>query len=233
MRMSQDRLLLLKAEHVPVESPRQRLWSRGVRSLSDVDLLSLVLRAGGSGRSALELAEDVLAEQGVAALLHPDGMTLSRKRGLGAVKVASVLATVELARRIARLRLTRRVLEQPKQLASYLYLRYFRRDQEVMGALYLNGHNHLIGEQEHYRGTLVRAAVEPRAVLRGALEFGASRMVAWHTHPSGDPVPSEEDLAFTRRLVKAGKVIGVRLLDHLILGHYGRYVSVKSRGGWN
>lgn len=231
MRMSPDRLLLLSSEHGVVESPRQRLCRRGEGSLSDAELLSLVL-GGGSGRSAQELAEEVLADGGIEELLHVEVGSLLRKRGLGKVNASSVMATVELGRRMARLRLKRRVLDDPQEVASYLYLRYFRRYQELMGALYLNQRHHLIGEQEHYRGTLFRTAVEPRAFLRGALAYGAAGMVAWHTHPSGDPVPSEEDLAFTRRLAKAGEVMGVRLLDHLILGRGGRYVSVKSCGGW-
>jgi DNA repair protein RadC len=232
MHMSPDRLLLLRAEHVALESPLQRLDSRGVRSLSDAELLSLVLRDGSCGRSALELAEEVLADGGIAGLLYMEARTLLSKRGFGDAKAATIMATVELARRQSRLRLRQRVLDQPKQVATYLYLRYFSRHQEIMGALYLNGHNHLIGEREHYRGTIVRAVVEPRAILRGALELGASGVVAWHTHPSGDPEPSLEDLAFTRRLAKAGEVIGVRLRDHLIVGHCGRYVSLKRRGGW-
>ena len=214
------------------EQPRQRLWRRGVRSLSDAELLSLLLRSGSRDRSALELAEELLAEKGVLGLLPLKAMNLLSKRGFGEANAATVVATVELGRRLARARVTRRLLEQPERVARYLYLRYLRWDQEVMGTLYLNSRHHLIDEQEHYRGTLSRAAVEPRAILRGALECGAAGMVVWHTHPSGDPVPSTEDLAFTRRLAKAGDQIGVRLVDHLILGAGGLWVSVKDRGGW-
>jgi DNA repair protein RadC len=101
-----------------------------------------------------------------------------------------------------------------------------------MGALYLDTRNRLLGEDETYRGTLNRAAVEPRALLRRGLELAAAGLLLFHTHPSGDPSPSAEDLAFTRRLAEAGDIVGIRLVDHLVLGAGGAWVSLRQRGGW-
>jgi DNA repair protein RadC len=101
-----------------------------------------------------------------------------------------------------------------------------------MGALFLDTRNRLLAESEVYRGTLNRAAVEPRGLLKEALLRGAAGLVLFHTHPSGDPSPSAEDLAFTRRLAEAGELVGVRLVDHLILGSAGRWVSLRQRGAW-
>ncbi len=101
-----------------------------------------------------------------------------------------------------------------------------------MGALYLDTRNRLLAERELYRGTVNRAAVEPRAILKEGLLHGACGMVVFHTHPSGDPSPSPEDLAFTRRLSEGGELVGVRLVDHLILGGVGRWVSLRERGAW-
>jgi DNA repair protein RadC len=101
-----------------------------------------------------------------------------------------------------------------------------------MGALYVNARHRLIGERELYRGTLHRASVEPRGILREGLLIGAAGVVMWHSHPSGDPAPSREDLLFTRRMHRAGEVVGVELIDHLIVAAGGAWVSVKERGGW-
>lgn len=102
----------------------------------------------------------------------------------------------------------------------------------MMGALYTNTRNRLIAEQEIFRGTLDRAAVEPRAVLKAGLLQDAAGFILFHTHPSGDPSPSVEDLAFTRRMAESGELIGVRLVDHLIVATGGRWLSLRQRGGW-
>ena len=102
----------------------------------------------------------------------------------------------------------------------------------MMGSLFLDTRNRLLGEGEFYRGTLNRAAVEPRAILKRGLLISASAFVLFHTHPSGDPAPSAEDFAFTRRLAEAAEVVGIRLVDHLILGSASRWVSLRQRGGW-
>jgi DNA repair protein RadC len=101
-----------------------------------------------------------------------------------------------------------------------------------MGALFLDTRNRLLGESEVFRGTLNRAAVEPRALLKQALLRDAAGLVLFHTHPSGDPAPSAEDLGFTRRMAEAGEIVGIRMVDHLILGSGGRWVSLRRRGGW-
>lgn len=213
------------------ESPRQRLWGRGLHALSDPELVSLLLRTGAAGRSALDTAQEMLGEQGLAGLLRLDKMDLVRQRGVGEARAASVLAAVELGRRLARLRMPqRRLLNRPQRVADYLWLRYHQCDQEVVGALYLDGRRRLIGEREHYRGGIDRATVEPRAILKTAMLNHAAAFILFHTHPSGDPAPSADDLAFTRRLYHAGHELGISLLDHLILGTGGRFVSLK--GSW-
>lgn len=208
----------------------QRLWGRGLQALSDPELVSLLLRTGAAGRSALESAQEMLGEQGLAGLLQLDKTNLVRQRGVGEVRAASVLAAVELGRRLARLRMPlRRLLDNPQPVADYLWLRYHQCDQEIVGALYLDGHKRLIGEREHYRGGIGRATVEPRAILKAAMLNNAAAFILFHTHPSGDPAPSAEDLAFTRQLSHAGEELGISLLDHLILGTGGRFVSLRGR----
>ena len=217
----------------PEERPRERLLRSGSASLSDAELLAVLLRTGRPGVSAIEMAQELLAERGgLSGLLRAQSTTL-RRRGLGEAKAASVLAAIELGRRLARARMPRRdLLDRPDVVASYLALRYVQPDQEVMGALYLDVRNRLIAESDIFRGTLARAAVEPRAILKEGLMRSAAGFVLFHTHPSGDPSPSAEDLAFTRRMAEAGDLIGVELLDHLILGSAGRWVSLGRRGAW-
>ena len=121
-------------------------------------------------------------------------------------------------------------MTRPEDVARYLCLRYGRNDQEVVGALYLDTRNRLIREREVFRGTLNRAAVEPRGVLKEAVLQGAAGVVLFHTHPSGDPSPSREDLLFSRQLYLAGEALGIPLLDHLIIGSPQRWTSLRERG---
>lgn len=126
----------------------------------------------------------------------------------------------------------RPALNCPPALAEYLWARHRCVDQEILGAVYVDVHYRLIADVELCRGTLHRLAAEPRVVLRHALELGAARFVLFHTHPSGDPSSSEEDLEFTRRLAASARCLGMSLLDHLILGSGGRWISLRCRGGW-
>lgn len=215
------------------ERPRERLLEQGSRALSEAELVAVLLRTGAPGRSALDLAGELLQEHGGLAGLTSCGFQEIRRPGLGRAKAATLLAGVELGRRLARSRLPeRRPLSRPGDVVSYLQMRYGSRDQEVMGALFTDARHRLLGERELYRGTLSRAAVEPRQVLKEGLLRGATGMVVFHTHPSGDPSPSAEDILFTRQLAEAGELVGLHLLDHLILGHGGRWVSLKERGAW-
>ncbi|HET9765694.1 MAG TPA: DNA repair protein RadC [Thermoanaerobaculia bacterium] len=215
------------------DRPRERLVREGGTALTDTELLAVLLRTGCAGVSALDLARELLTiSGGIAGLATFDAGAL-RRRGLGAAKSASLLAALELARRVARAELPDRLpLGNPEAVGRYLLLRYAERDQEVMGALFLDIRNRLIGEAELYRGTMVRASVEPRAFLKQALLRSAAGLLLFHTHPSGDPSPSAEDLAFTRRLADAGDLLGIRLLDHVVLGGGRRWVSLRRRGGW-
>lgn len=215
------------------ERPRERLLRGGGRALGEAELIAVLLRTGRRGVSALGLARELLDSVGGLDGLATARVEDLRRRGLGPAKVAGLLAAIELARRLARQRVPeRQPLSSPEAVARYLSLRYRVRGQEVMGALYLDVRNRLIAESDLFRGTLSRAAVEPRALLRRGLLHGAAAMVLFHTHPSGDPGPSAEDLEFTRRVHEAGEIVGVRLVDHLILGSGGRWVSLRRRGAW-
>jgi DNA repair protein RadC len=204
-----------------------------LQALADAELLGLLLSPGGPDQRALGRARRLLAYTGGLAGLAASSPSMLRHYGLRDGQLAALLAAQELACRLVRRSIPERLpLERPALVARYLTLRYQQRDQEVMGALFLDVRHRLIGDQEAYRGTLHRAAVEPREILKQCLLRGAAGVVIFHTHPSGDPTPSAEDVLFTRRMAEAGSVVGVDLLDHLILGSIGRWVSLKERGMW-
>jgi DNA repair protein RadC len=196
-------------------------------------VLCVVLGNGGRQVCPLQLARGILAEVGdLSGLIGISPQALGH-RGLSEAKTGSVLAALELARRLARSQVPdREPLSTPGAAARYLVLRYALPNQEVFGALYLDARNRLIAEGEIFRGTVARTAVDPSLVLRSAILSGAAGIVAFHTHPSGDPTPSLEDLDFTRQLSKACKALHLTLHDHLILGSAKRWVSLKGRIGW-
>ncbi len=228
-----ERAAAMIAEVPKKERPRERLLEHGGRSLSDAELVAVLLRTGYPGVSVLSVARELLDDcGGLAGLIGVDKLQIVRA-GVGEAKAAMLMAAVEMGRRLAQQAVPeRRPMSRPAEVVSYLALRYARRDQEVMGALYLDSRHKMVGDREIFLGTISRAAVEPREILKEALLRRAAGIVLFHTHPSGDPSPSLEDLSFTRRMAEAGEVLGVRLVDHLIVGGAGRWVSLKQRGAW-
>jgi DNA repair protein RadC len=215
------------------ERPRERLLRNGAQALSDAELVAILLKGGRPGASVLDLSRELLFQAGGLRGLANSCAKSLRRNGVGEVRIATLLAAVEIACRMAAAAVpTREPLSRPAEVSRYIDLRYGRSGQEVMGALYVCARHRLIGERELYRGTIHRAAVEPRAILREGLLLGAAGILLFHTHPSGDPAPSREDLLFTRRMARAGEVVGIELVDHLIVGAGGAWVSVKERGGW-
>ena len=214
------------------DRPRERLLAHGGQVLSDSELVSILLQSTTDAQTSHQLATELLgAMGGLRGLL--DLTSRMRTHGLGCATYATILAAVELGIRLARAQVPRRdLLDRPDTVASYLGLRFHQSDQETMGALYLDVRNRLIKEREIFRGNLSRTAVEPRHLIKEGLLCDAAGFILFHTHPSGDPSPSTEDLTITRRIAEAGELLGVRLLDHLILGAGGRWVSLGRRGAW-
>ena len=215
------------------ERPRERLLGGGASSLSDAELLAILLRTGAPGLSALALARRLLeAHGGLVGLVGVSAAEIVQP-GVGPAKAATLLAAIELARRAARAELRERpVLGRPAAVAEYLHLRYRCPGQEVLGALYLDTRHRAIRDLELFRGTLDRAAAEPRGVLKPGILLDAKSFVLFHTHPSGDPAPSVQDLEFTRAVAEAGRIVGIEMLDHLILGDGRRWTSLRERGAW-
>jgi DNA repair protein RadC len=211
----------------PEERPRERLFRHGPRALSSRELLALVLGSGSSRASALDLAEGLLRD-GLRGLAS---RSLAELRGeLGQAQACRVLATMELgARVLAEGRPEAPCFRTPEESARYLLPRYSCRPTETFGLLCLDVRQRLKREVVVSLGCLTSSLVHPREVFQEAIVSRAAALVLFHNHPSGDPEPSAEDLALTRRLLSAGSLLGIQVLDHLILGA-GRYVSLKERG---
>lgn len=214
--------------------PRERLLTAGPATLSDAELLGLFLSGthGDADRHVDRLGAALMVAGGLAGLR---GQCLSSLRGCGLEPEvsATLLAGFELARRLALAEVPdRHPMKRPEAVAEYLRLSFGGRDQEILGALFLNSRDGLLACREIYRGALGHASVEPRGVLKEGLLLSAATFVLFHTHPSGNPEPSVEDRLFTRRLADAGDVVGIRLVDHLIVGARGRWVSLARIGGW-
>ncbi|HXU44598.1 MAG TPA: JAB domain-containing protein [Thermoanaerobaculia bacterium] len=197
-------------------------------ALSDVEVLGRLLGPRGG-----ELASRALEHAGNLPRLSILSPSHLRSLRLGARATRTLLLASELARRIAYADVpAREVLTVPAAVARYLFLRYARIDQEVFGAVLLDVNNRWIADVEAARGALDRTYVEPRQILSEAIVRGAAGIVLFHNHPSGSPNPSPEDYALTRRFAHAGDIVGIRLLDHLILGSPNSFVSLRERGAW-
>ena len=214
------------------ERPRERLARLGAAALSGEELLALLLGSGLRGESALDSARRLLAAHGgLAGLAGLSGAELRRERGIKTARASVLLAALEIGRRLAAEALSGRdLLNEPSLVKEYLRRARGDGTQERTGVLYLNARNRLLKDDpEIYRGTLDRAVVEPREILKRALLSNAAGLILYHNHPSGDPSPSREDREFTRRLSAAAESVGLRLLDHVVVGREG-CVSFREAG---
>jgi DNA repair protein RadC len=215
------------------ERPRERLLTLGPQALSDAELLAIFLRVGIKGKSAVDLARDLLAQVdgSLARLAETPPKELAKLPGLGPAKAAQLAATLELARRaLTEDMKARDLLSSPGAARDWLKLKLGGLAHEVFGALWLDAQNRLIGWDELFRGTLTQTSVYPREVVKQALTRNAAAAILAHNHPSGLTEPSAADEALTRSLREALGLIDVRVLDHFIVAGRATPLSFAERG---
>ena len=209
------------------DRPRERLLAHGARTLSDAELLGILLGCGTEGKNAMQLARELLPG-GLKTLAAREPATLTRLRGMGSAKAARIVATFEIARRLA----AEKPIEHPTFdvdiTGAGLVRAMMRQRQERLGAYFLDARQKILRQREIFVGTVNRALVSTRDILRAALEENAIAVALYHNHPSGDPTPSDDDLSFTRRMRDAFTAADIELVDHLIVGAH-RFFSMKRK----
>jgi DNA repair protein RadC len=211
--------------------PRERLLSSGPESLADHELLAILLRTGTKEESVLQLAHRLLQRfEGLRLLKDATVEEISSIKGIGTTKAIQILAAIELGRRIHRLGYhDRYVIRSPEDGAKYVMEDMRFLSQEHFVAIYLNTKNQVIHRKTIFIGSLNASIVHPREVFKEAIKRSAASIICVHNHPSGDPTPSREDIDVTKRLAECGRIIGIELLDHLIIGDQ-KFVSLKEKG---
>ena len=213
------------------ERPRERLLALGPAHLSDAELLAVWLRTGVRGKSAVELARELLACcGGISGLLIADHRSLKGIKGIGDAKLAQLSAILELARRALAGELrTGSALTSPQAVRDYLRLTLGGRAHEVFVVLYLDAQHRLLAVDELFRGTLTQTSVYPREVVKAALAANSAAVIFAHNHPSGVAEPSQADELLTRNLKDALALVDVKVLDHFIVAG-NRTLSFAERG---
>jgi len=218
----------------PQERPYEKCERFGPAHLTDAELLAIMLRTGTKGESSIELAKRVLypmsSEDGVLNLHKWSIEQLVRLRGIGRVKAIQIVSLLELAKRLSRAQASEGLsFSNPSSIAMYYMEEMRHHKQEIMKLLLLNTKNKLISENDISKGTVNSAVISPRELFVEALQKNAVSIILIHNHPSGEPTPSREDILMTKRITEAGKMIGIALLDHIVIGN-NCYTSLREKG---
>ncbi|API90674.1 MULTISPECIES: RadC family protein [Virgibacillus] len=213
------------------DRPRERLLKNGPAHVSNAELLAIILGSGTREESVISLANRLLMHfEGLKLLNDATIEELTAIKGIGTAKGVLILAAMELGKRMNGFQPEERyVIRSPEDGADYVMEELRSLNQEHFVALFLNTKNQIIHRQTIFIGSLNASIVHPREVYREAVKRSAASVIVAHNHPSGDPTPSQEDIYVTRRLVESGKMIGIELIDHLIIGNRN-YVSLKEKG---
>jgi DNA repair protein RadC len=213
------------------ERPRERLASLGPRALSNAELLAILLRVGVSGENAVQVGHRLLTTFGGLTGLHRASYAeVCDQFGIGPAKAAQIKAAIELGRRLPlEAPAERPAIHSPKDAAELVSYEMSALEQEHLRVFLLNTRNQVMDIVEVYRGSLNSSQVRVGELFKAAVRRSAAAIIVAHNHPSGDPSPSPDDIAVTRAIVQAGKLLDIEVLDHLIIGQ-GRFVSLKERG---
>lgn len=216
------------------EKPYEKCLESGPGVLSDAELLAVILKTGTKNKTSRELATEILTlhpvYKGLMGLYHLSRQELLSITGIGDVKAIQLQCVAELAKRLARERKKEGIrICCPKDAACFFMEEMRNLETEHFYAAYLDASGRLLHYEVVFIGTIQTSLANPREILRHALRFDAAHFIVLHNHPSGDPLPSEEDIQTTRKLQKAASIIGIPLMDHIIIGD-NQYISLRERG---
>ena len=213
------------------ERPREKLYRYGVKSLSNSELIAVIIRTGNKGDTAIQLAERIISldDRGIGFLSDATIEELTDVKGIGNCKAAQLLAAIELGKRISAYKKEDNIrISGPNDITDLLMeeMRYLKK--EYFKIAILDTKNQIITIENISIGNLNSSIVHPREVFNRAIKRSANSIILVHNHPSGDPTPSSEDINITNRLIEAGSILGIKVLDHIIIGD-NKYISFKER----
>jgi DNA repair protein RadC len=213
------------------ERPRERLARYGAAHLSNPELLAILLRVGVEGENAVHMADRILNDNhGLIGLYRTSYLELCDQHGIGPAKAAQLLAAIELGKRIALAdKDIQRTIHGPQDVYDELVFDMLALDQEELRVLIMDTRNHILEIETIYKGSVNSSQVRIAEVFKGAIKKNATSIIIVHNHPSGDPSPSPEDIALTRAIIQAGKLLDIEVLDHIVIGHK-QFVSMKEKG---
>lgn len=219
-------------ELIPQDSrPRERLMELGVEALADHELLAIILRTGTRHKNVVALALEVLKSVDDLYMLRDiTSQELMEIPGVGKVKAAEILAAIEFGKRITQSKQAKEgTVLSSGWVGDFLLKELSNLTQEHVMALYLNTKNEIVKKEIIFKGSLSSSVAHPREIFKGAVRYSAARIILAHNHPSGDTEPSEADMLFTKRIVDAGEMMGIEVLDHFIIGE-DKYLSMQEYG---
>lgn len=219
-------------KEIPSESkPRERLLHFGEQALATHELLAILLRTGRQRQSALDVASELLQKVGDLYTLKQSSIEeIKSIKGIGTAKAIEIKAAIELGFRCAKSQQVKHgIITSSQQAGEYLINEFKGLNQEHLIVLFLNTKHDIIRKKTMFIGSATQSIADPRDIFRDALKLGAIKLIVAHNHPSGHPDPSQEDIFFTKRIIEAGKIVGISVLDHVIVGD-NCFVSLKEQG---
>jgi len=212
------------------ERPREKLMREGVKNLTNAELMAVLLRVGVAGESAIALGQRILDEMGGIAGIHAARLEeLCNQHGVGPAKAAQIKAAIELGSRLqSSQQPQRKIINSPEKVFEELNFEILQSSKETLWVLALNTRNHLLRKVKLYEGTRCHSSVRVAEIFEVALQNHATALIVAHNHPSGDPSPSHEDVALSKQIIQAGKILEIKLLDHVIIVP-GGFISIKEK----
>lgn len=221
----------MNVKSLPLDQrPREKLIKNGPKSLSDSELLAIILRVGNKKENVVKVSNRIFNKYNIKSLSRLGISSLKKEFGIGDAKACQIIACFELGRRVVKYKKDKRIsIRKAKDLAKILIPEMGSLKKEHFKGLFLDSRNKIIKEETIFIGSLNESVIHPREIFQIALEENAASLILAHNHPSGDSKPSEEDIEITKQIINAGKILGIPVLDHLIIAH-DKYFSFREKG---